>query len=314
MKTKIIHRARKVNKIRFISGIAICSLVVLLTFVVLVLNLVDYYNYDSPESGINNLRMFTTLSNIIAAVAALMCLPFQIDGLRRDKYHLPYWIVILMYVGAVGVFLTFSIALTLISAFQGFTKTMFMKSNLFLHTINPILITLVFTLVISDSRIKFAHSFLALMPLSIYMIIYFIMVFVAKVWNDHYKTNAFFPWPISLLMMVTVTFGISQLIRILHNLTNKFVTRNIERYYKESPDFEFPLVSNAIAHLAKLESKFYYEGDDLYMPVDIIQLLSDRYSASKVPVDILYDIYLESYLISIGKKTNDQGSNLKLGE
>ena len=314
MKEKPIVNARKINKIRYISGISICSLVIVLAFVALAFSLTDFFKSGSSEAGIGTLKMFTTISNVIAAFSAAMCLPFQIDGLRRDRYRLPSWIVIVMYMGTVSVFLTFFCSATLVSAYQGFVKTMFMRSGLFMHTINPILITILFVLVISDTRIKFSYSFISVIPVVIYIIVYFIMVFVAKVWNDHYKTNAFFPWPVSLLMMVTVTFGISQLIRILHNLTNKFVTRNIERYYKESPDFEFPLVSNAIAHLAKLESKFYYEGDDLYMPVDIIPLLFDRSSASKVPVDILYDIYLESYLISIGKKTNDQGSNLKLGE
>ena len=137
------------------------------------------------------------------------------------------------------------------------------------------------------------------------MIVYFIMVFVLGVWNDHYQTNTFFPWPISILLIIVVGFGVSQLVRILHNLTNKRVIRSIERYYLESPDFEFPLVSDAIAHLARLESKFYYEGDDVYIPVDIIQLLSDRYEANKLPVDILYDIYLENYLINIGKSSQN---------
>ena len=71
----------------------------------------------------------------------------------------------------------------------------------------------------------------------------------------------------------------------------------------ESPDFEFPIIGTAVAHLAKLESEFYYEGDDVYIPVDIIQLLSGRYKADKLPVDILYDIYLENYLINIGKSS-----------
>ena len=73
----------------------------------------------------------------------------------------------------------------------------------------------------------------------------------------------------------------------------------------ESPDFEFPVISASVAHLAKLESRFYYEGDDVYIPVDIIKLLSNRYEANKLPVDILYDIYLENYLINIGKKARE---------
>ena len=307
MKEKPIVNARKINKMRFISGIVICSLVIVLTFVAVALSLTDFFNTGSSEAGMGTLKMFTTLSNIVAAFSAAMCLPFQIDGLRRDRYRLPSWIVIVMYVGAVGVFLTFFTAITLISAYQGFVKTMFMRSHIFMHTINPILITILFVLVVSDTRIKFSYSFISIIPIVIYMILYFVMVFVVGAWKDHYKTNAFFPWPISLLLMASVSFGVCQLLRILHNLTNKHVSKSIEQYYKESPDFEFPKVSNAVAHLAKIESEFYYEGDDMYIPVDIIQLLSDRYKATGVvPVDILYDIYLENYLIHIGKKTTDE--------
>ena len=100
--------------------------------------------------------------------------------------------------------------------------------------------------------------------------------------------------------IIAISFGICQLLRFLHNLTNKHVNKTIEKYYKESPDFEFPKIKDAIALLAKIESKFYYKGDDIYIPVDIIKMLSDRYGAERVPLDILYDIYLENYLISIG--------------
>ena len=303
MKDKPIINARKINKMRYISGIAICSLVIVMAFIALSLSLTDFFKSGSSEAGIGTLKMFTTISNVIAAFSAAMCLPFQIDGLRRDRYRLPSWIVIVMYVGTVGVFLTFFTSMTLVSAYQGFVKTMFEQSGLFMHTINPILITFLFVLVVSDTRIKFSYSFISLIPIAIYIVVYFIMVFVLGVWNDHYKTNAFFPWPVSLVLMALVSFGICQLLRVLHNLTNKYVTQSIERYYKESSDFDFPIIGTAVAHLAELESKFYYEGDDVYIPVDIIQLLSDRYSADKLPVDILYDIYLENYLINIGKKS-----------
>ena len=53
--------------------------------------------------------------------------------------------------------------------------------------------------------------------------------------------------------------------------------------------------------LAEVESKFYSEGDDIYIPTDIIALLAERYNASFVPIDILYDIYLETYLKSINE-------------
>jgi len=304
MKNKKIVNARRINKMRYISGIVICSLVIIYTLLAFMLNLINYYEHKDPEAGAGTLRMFTTISNLIAAFAAAMCLPFQIDGLRRDRYKLPSWIVVVMYIGTVGVSLTFSMAVSVISIYQGFYKTMFNDSNLYLHTICPILIILLFLLVISDVKIKFIHTIIAMVPVLGYMLLYYIMVFVTKQWRDHYYTDAFIPWPVSLVLLLGVAFGICQLVRLIHNLTNKHVTKSIERYYKESPDFDFPIIANAVAHLAKLESRFYYEGDDIYMPVDIIQLLSTRYKADTLPVDILYDIYLENYLINIGKKSD----------
>lgn len=300
MEKKPIVNARKFNKMRFISGIVISSLVIAMTFVAISMSLVDYYHSESPEAGVGTFKMFTTISNIIAAFSAAMCLPFQIDGLRRDRYKLPSWIVIVMYVGAVGVFLTFFVAITIISAYQGFVKAMFTNAKLFTHTINPLLITLLFVLVISDTRIKFSFSFIALIPVVIYMIIYLIMVIILKEWNDHYYTDKYIPWPVSLLLIIAISFGVCQLLRFLHNSTNKRVNQIIEKYYKESPDFEFPKINDAIVSLAKIESKFYYKGDDIYVPVDIIKMLSDRYGTESVPTDILYDIYLENYLINIG--------------
>ena len=300
MKDKPIVNARKINKMRYIFGIVICSLVIVLTVVAITLSLLDFFNSKSSEAGVGTFKMFTTISNIIAAFSAAMCLPFQIDGLRRDRYKLPSWIVVVMYVGAVGVFLTFFVAITIIAAYQGFVKAMFMNAKLFTHTINPLLITLLFVLAISDTHIKFSFSFVPIIPVFIYMIIYLIMVIILKEWNDYYYTDKYIPWPVSLILIIAISFGICQLLRFLHNLTNKHINKTIEKYYKESPDFEFPKIKDAIALLAKIESKFYYKGDDIYIPVDIIKMLSDRYGTESVPLDILYDIYLENYLINIG--------------
>lgn len=303
-KTKTIYNARKINKMRCIAGLVMCSAVIILTAVALVFNITDFYNESTPEAGIGTLRMYTTLSNILAAVAASLCIPFQIDGLRRNKYKLPFWIVSIMYVGVTGLFVTFFTAITLISITTGFVYTMFMKSNIFMHTINPIIITVLFTLIISDHRVKFHESFYTMIPLIIYAIIYIIFVFVTKTWRDHYNSNSYIPWPLSILLLLSLAYGLTTLLRFLHNLTNKRVTKMIEKYYKESSDYDFPKIGDAIAHLAEVESKFYHEGDDIYFPVEAIQLLSERYNADKLPLDVQYDIYLESYLKSM-KKSRD---------
>ena len=128
------------------------------------------------------------------------------------------------------------------------------------------------------------------------------MVFVTKTWRDHYHTDTVIPWPFSLVLLIAVGFGVSQLLRFLHNVTNKRVTDKIARYYKESTDFEFPSVEQAVAFLAKVEAKFYRDGDDVYIPNNIIQLLGERYGCKKSEFHTLYEVYFQKYLVNIEKK------------
>ncbi len=297
----VITNARRINMMRCIIGLIICAIVISLTVVALVLNIINFFNEDSPEAGLGTLRMYTTFSNIIAALAAAICIPFQIDGLRKNKYRLPRWIVEVMYVGSTSVMVTFAVALGVIGPGSSFSYAMLGHSNLFLHTLNPIFVFMLFTIAISDSHIKFSHSFFALIPTFIYSLLYFILAFVAGVWRDHYHLSDFMPWPVAFIAIISAAYVLALLLMFLHNLTNKHVTNGIERYYKESDDYKFDKVGQAIAHLAEVEAKFYSEGDDIYIPVDTIKLLAERYKAEKLPLDIQYDIYLEHYLKSIKK-------------
>ncbi len=301
-----ITNARAINKMRCIVCLVICLIVISLTIVSFTFNIINFYSEVSNEAGLGTLRMYTTLSNILAAISASICVPYQIDGLRKDKYKLPSWVVELMYVGTVGVLLTFTIAVSVISAYAGFTYAMFANSNLFMHTINPIFITLLFTVAVTDTKIKFSRTFFTIIPTFIYAMLYFVLVFDAKVWNDHYHVANVVPWPIALIGILSIAYALAVLLRFLHNLSNKRVNKGIEKYYKESPDYEFEKITNAIAKLAEVESKFYKEGDDIYIPVDIIKLLSERYVTSTLPLDIQYDIYLENYLLNIHPKKDEE--------
>ncbi len=301
-KTTKITNARTINKMRCIVALIICSIVIILTVVSLILNIINFYQEDSPEAGIGTLRMYTTLSNILAALAASICVPFQIEGLRKNRFKLPVWVVEVMYVGTCGVFLTLVIALATIAPNAGFVYAMFERSNLFMHTLNPIFIILLFTVAISDAKIKFNRIFYSIIPTVIYGLLYFILAFVANVWRDHYHIQDIMPWPVAFIAILAAAFGLSFLLRFLHNLTNVHVKKGIERYYKESPDYKFEKITNAIAKLAKEESKYYSQGDEIYIPVDIIKLLSERYNTDTLPLDIQYDIYLENYLLNIHVK------------
>ena len=307
-KTRKITNARVINKMRCIVALIFCSIVVILTVVSLTLNIINFYQEDSPEAGIGTLRMYTTLSNILATLAASICIPFQIEGLRKNRFKLPVWVVEVMYVGTCGVCLTLIIALAMIAPNAGFVYAMFDKSNLYMHTLTPIFIILLFTVAIPDAKIKFNRTLLAIIPAFIYSLIYFICAFVTNVWRDHYHIQDFIPWPVAFIAIMAVAFGIAVLLRFLHNLTNRRVQKGIEKYYKESPDYEFEKITFAIMKLAEEESKYYSEGDEIYIPVDIIKLLSERYKTTTLPLDIQYDIYLESYLSNIHIKESETDS------
>ena len=304
-KTRKITNARAINKMRCIVALIICSIVIILTVVSLTLNIINFYQEDSPEAGIGTLRMYTTFSNILATLAASICIPFQIEGLRKNRFKLPAWVVEVMYVGTCGVFLTLVIVLAMIAPSSGFIYAMFGNSNLFMHTLNPISIILLFTVAIPDAKIKFNRTLLAIIPTFIYALIYFICAFVANIWRDHYHISDFLPWPVAFIGFLALSFGLSTLLRFLHNLNNRRFKRSIEKYYKESPDYEFEKITAAIAKLAKEEAKYYFERDDIYIPIDIIQLLSERYKTNSLPIDILYDIYLENYLLNIHPKESN---------
>ncbi len=301
-KEKAIVNARTINNMRCIVGLILSSIVIVLTIVSLTLNIINFYNEGTPEAGIGTLRMYTTLSNILATLAAATCLPFQIDGLRKNRYKLPKWVVEVMYIGAVGTFVTLVMVLTIVAPTTSYSYALLENSNIFMHTLNPIFITLLFIVAMSNVKIKFSHTFIAIIPTFIYALLYFILAVITDVWRDHYHIQDIMPWPIAFIILMAVAFLIALLLRFLHNNMSKYINKYIEKYYKESPDFAFENITAAIAKLAKDDSAFYSDGDDVTIPVDIIKMLSERYNTSTLPLDIQYDIYLENFLIGIHQR------------
>ena len=240
-------------------------------------------------------RMFTTLSNILVGIAALLCIPFQIEGLRKKHYHLPKWIVILLYIGTVGVALTFFISITTISIAKGFVDTMFYRSNIFLHTINPIFAIVLFTFINCDHKIEFKKSYLTFIPVLIYALLYTIMVFFIGEdnggWRDVYKLNAYSPWPITFAIMFLIVLGIANLLRFLHNKKYIHTENCIIKYYQLSPDFDKKSIEDAISVLAQKQT--IKSKDTIQIPVKIFEILKQRYKSNQT-IDQLATMYIKA--------------------
>lgn len=291
-----IYNAKKINQMRCISGIIMGTVMSVLAILALVLNVSNYYNDDVPEAGIGTLRMFTTLSNLLVGAGGFLTIPFQIEGLRKKNYHLPRWIVDVMYFGTLGVSLTFTISITAISMAQGFNVAMFSKSNVFLHTINPIIAILLFTFINCDHNVKFYKSFLSLIPIIIYSIVYLLLAIIIGEdgggWRDVYGFNAFVPWPVTYLIILGVTFGLSNLLRFLHNKKHEHTKKMINSYYMTSNDYDNDDISSAISRLAKEAN--YKEGN-IEVPLIIIKIFKERFKSDK-SLEELSNIYINNVL------------------
>ncbi len=283
-KEKVVTDIKKLNRMRCIAGLVVSIIMVSLVFVALTLNLINYYNESSPEAGAGTMRMFTTLSNILVAIASLLIIPYSIDGLRKNNYHLPRWIVDILYIGTFCVTLTFIVASTIISIAQGFIYSMLSKSNLFFHLINPLFAILLFTFVNTDHHISFKKSFIPLIPALVYGIVYVILAILIGEdnggWRDVYEFNTFIPWPVTIILIAILSFGISNLIRYLHNLKHKHFKDAVRSYYLKSEDYNVPTIEDAIKILALKEKEDYSSGN-VEIPTRIIELLKERFNSDK---------------------------------
>ena len=56
---------------------------------------------EDGESPLGLMQYFTTNSNILTAVSALMILPFAIEGIRKKRFSYPKWAGMLHYAGTI---------------------------------------------------------------------------------------------------------------------------------------------------------------------------------------------------------------------
>ena len=271
---------KKINFRRCLISLISCIIVIILANICYWANLSNALHRNWPNVGLRTLRMFTTISNLLVALAALLSIPYQIDGFRYNNYHLPRWIVYILYTGTVGVGITFMTAITAITIANGFYEAMIKETNLFLHTINPITSIILFTLINDDHHIKFKITFISLIPMFLYSIIYLVFVFIIGPnrggWTDHYKFNQFIPWPITLIIMFSLSFGVATGLRVLHNLTHKYRKNLFIKFFQESPKIKSDTIEEAVIKLAEMNKEKKLRGE-IKIPYRSLRMMKPAY-------------------------------------
>ena len=299
--------AIRTNRMRCRVAVVSCSLLSFLVFLAVCDQLLSTPDAIVQEVGWKSYHMFTILANMFAGIAAALCIPYAVDGLRYDNYHLPRWVVNVLYMATTGVALTFLIAVTVLSPMTSYYRMMLYSNNILFHTINPILAILLFIFINSDHKVSFRSTFLAIAPVVLYAALYFVLVFVIGEenggWRDHYQIRditQYVPLPLVVLGMVLIAFAVALLLRAAHNSVHKKRKKQTVSYYQSAGEFDCPSIDSAIEALAA-RNRSRDPGGELTVPRRILGMMEEKYK-SGLPLGELCRMYIDAYYENGGKE------------
>ena len=292
--------AIRTNRMRCRVAVVSCSLLSFLVFLAVCDQLLSTPDAIVQEVGWKSYHMFTILANMFAGIAAALCIPYAVDGLRYDNYHLPRWVVNVLYMATTGVALTFLIAVTVLSPMTSYYRMMLYSNNILFHTINPIIAILLFIFINSDHKVSFRSTFLAIAPVVLYAALYFVLVFVIGEenggWRDHYQIRditQYVPLPLVVLGMVLIAFVVALLLRAAHNSVHKKRKKQTVSYYQSAGEFDCPSIDSAIEALAA-RNRSRDPGGELTVPRRILGMMEEKYK-SGLPLRELCRMYIDAY-------------------
>ena len=289
-----MDRAMKTTKRQCQLALFSALIVVICVCIGVTMNLTTIADENFDHMGLRTFCMFTVNSNILAAASMAMVIPYTMDGLRTHNYHMPRWIVVLVYMGVTSVALTFLVSLFILAPVKGF-HLIFSGSRFFLHGVCPVLAVIAFCFFMSEKQLRLADSLLSMIPVLIYAVVYYVMVMVVGEenggWNDFYGFLTRIPPWISLSAILPLTFLIASVIRVLHN--RSYTRRKTEeaRFFTEL--FADADIRKIVAAMARSHSSAKIL--DIVIPSRVISLMLE-YSKSDCSLEECCDIYLKEYL------------------
>lgn len=192
-----------------------------------------FYGASEGQLGENMINLgyfkaFTIDSNDLAAITSLIMAVYLAVSLFKEKFEIPYWVILVQYISAVSVGLTFVTTATFLAPIQvsiGNSYWLYFSDDMFfLHFLTPALC--IVTFIIENERFEFKkkENILGLIPLTLYAIVYVTNAVILKTWSDFYGfTFGGRNWvvPIVLTIIFIVTYLIGLLIKVCNKIINK---------------------------------------------------------------------------------------------
>ncbi len=164
-----------------------------------------YFHHDGawdPTQGLGAFRYFTTLSNVLCAVSALLITVSALCG------SIPGWVLILKYLGTAAVSVTLMTVLFFLGPTQGY-PLMFAGSGIFVHLIDPLLAIFTFCFLECRTPLSWPVCLLGVLPTALYGALYLKQVVYrpeGEGWEDFYGFNRGGKWKISIAAMLVGTW------------------------------------------------------------------------------------------------------------
>ena len=293
----LMDKAMKMIRRHCLFTMFSAAVVVICVCIGVTMNLTTLYDENFDHMGLRTFCMFTVNSNILMAATMALVFPYSLDGLRKHNFHLPRWVVNLVFMGVTGVALTFLVSLCVLAPVKGF-MLIFTGSRFFLHGLCPILAILAFCFFISEQRITFWETFYTLIPVFTYAVLYYVMVVVIGEeqggWNDFYGFATRIPVWIPMVAILPLTFLIATVIRVLHNQTFDKRRKEEATYYSEA--FAHADIRELIGAMARFH-RTMTAGKDILVPGRVIGIMVDN-NEGDATWEECCGIYLKEYLQS----------------
>ena len=183
-----------------------------------------YFFTGSGNMRVNNtviFRYFTVDSNILCALSSAFLLIRMLRGHRTGGKAA----ALFRYAGTAAVTVTMMTVLLFLGPVYGY-GSMFSNWNLWLHLLGPLLAIVSFVWLERDETvIEKKHLILALLPVIVYGIVYYVMTVLLGEekggWPDFYGFNRNGKWYVSYLAMTAGTTLIGIALRKLRTLGRK---------------------------------------------------------------------------------------------
>ena len=289
------------NLFRRRSIIALCAgiLTLMLSFYGIVAGIINTIN-KLGENGFYSFAYFTMLSNTLATLAVAFVLPFAVEGIRKRRFMLPGWVAVIYYIAVCSM----TIMMILVLAFMSWAapESAFGGANIITHVFCPILILTAFFQVENYHIYSPKAWVVGIVPLCIYMIIYYVQVGVIDEanggWPDIYHIREFMQLEFAIPIVLLMGLATCSVIAILSNFLTKKREAKMYMYWKvDATPIEVKIEAYGLGMMAGR----IREESSAQIYFDILEHMAEMY---QMDIDELVKPYMAGVMVSRKERKN----------